>query len=642
MNIKPTTSMCSKNSNDIEIVRESGASSIKATGYQRFDLHKNHLIWLDESICDDNEDCYYTTAHLRSIACDLKSYSNVDECVLFIETMKDRKVYIIISGSLGQKVVPQIHDMSQIDTIFIFCGIEQRHKEWTREWSKVKGIFTEIMPICKSLKLATQRRQQNAISMSFIMSDEQTNQLNLNFIDTCMLKVVLATIPFGDADVLDYVNYCRDLFVDNEEELNNVEQVKCKYRQETAIWWYSRRNFLYYMLNHGIRLLDCDTLVRMGFLINDLHRQIEQLHKDQKSKEIFTVYHGQGLSKKEFKQLNKSKGGLMSFNSFLFTSKVREVSLRFARDNANDPDLIGILFVMKIIPKHSSAIFASIGDINTVSDEDEVIFSMHSVFRIEEIKAIDENETLFEVSLTLTDDKDLEFSRIMKCVQTESYQGSTGWFRLGLLLTDMGQMDKAEEIYKRLIDQETEESKKASIYHQLGWNKYNQKNYPEAILYYRKALEILEKILQPHHPKLATSYNNIGIVYGQLGDYSNARLSHEKALAIWKRTLLADDPSFGAYHNNIGLMYYNMGDYPNALSSYKKASDIWERSLPKDHPDRAMSYNNIGLSYENMGKYRKARSYYERAIKTVERSLPSNHPWTKQWKIDLERVKAKT
>ena len=194
-NIKPTTSMCSKNSNDIETVQESGASSMNATGYQCFDLHKNRLIWLDENICDDVEDCFYTTAHLRSIAYDLKTYTNVDECVLFIETMKDRKAYIIISGSLGQSVVPRIHAMCQIDSIFIFCGIEQRHKEWTREWSKIKGIFTEIMPICKSLKLAAEQRQQNAISMSFIMSDEQSNQLNPNFMDTCMLKITLAPFP---------------------------------------------------------------------------------------------------------------------------------------------------------------------------------------------------------------------------------------------------------------------------------------------------------------------------------------------------------------------------------------------------------------------------------------------------------------
>ena len=270
------------------------------TRYQRFDLHKNHLIWLDESIDDDNEDCYYTIVHLQCIASDLKTYTDADECIRFIETMKDRKTDIIISGSLGQNVVPRIHNMIQIDSIFIFCGIGERHKEWTREWSKIKGIFTEIMPVCKSLKRAAEQRQQNAISMSFITSDEQSDQLNSTFMDTCMLKLVLATIPFDDADVLDYVNYCRDLFVNNQEELNNIEQMKCKYRQETPIWWYGRRNFLYYTLNHGIRLLDCDILIRMGFFINDLHRQIEELHKAQKNKEIFTVYRGQGLSEKEF------------------------------------------------------------------------------------------------------------------------------------------------------------------------------------------------------------------------------------------------------------------------------------------------------------------------------------------------------
>ena len=37
--------------------------------------------------------------------------------------------------------------------------------------------------------------------------------------------------------------------------------------------------------------------------------------------------------------------------------------------------------------------------------------------------------------------------------------------------------------------------------------------YSKALSYYEQALEILQKTLPANHPDLATSYNNIGLVY---------------------------------------------------------------------------------------------------------------------------------
>ena len=42
------------------------------------------------------------------------------------------------------------------------------------------------------------------------------------------------------------------------------------------------------------------------------------------------------------------KGGLLSFNNFFSTSLDRPVSLGFAKNNQDDPDLIGILFQVTI------------------------------------------------------------------------------------------------------------------------------------------------------------------------------------------------------------------------------------------------------------------------------------------------------
>ena len=113
------------------------------------------LVWLDSNIDDNNQDCQNTVTQLRRVVNNINTFTDGDECIQFIEDINDNKVCMIISGSLGQHIVPQVHSMSQVDSIFIFCGNKKRHEQWTKEWSKIKGVFTEITPICEALKQAS-------------------------------------------------------------------------------------------------------------------------------------------------------------------------------------------------------------------------------------------------------------------------------------------------------------------------------------------------------------------------------------------------------------------------------------------------------------------------------------------------------
>jgi tetratricopeptide (TPR) repeat protein len=390
--------------------------------------------------------------------------------------------------------------------------------------------------------------------------------------------------------------------------------------------------------------MDVDIIIKMGFFIGDLHRHIEQLHKDQfaGSRKSFTVYRGQGISKGDFEQLTKTKGGLMSFNNFLSTSKNREVSLKFARRALPNQDMVGVLFVMAIDPSKSTTPFASITDVSYFKEkEEEVLFAMHTVFRIGAITPMGENHRLARVELTLTSDNDPDLRVLTDCIREGTYPGAEGWYRLGLVLLKMGQAEKAQQVYEILLEQETEESGKAPIYGNLGCIKDDLGEYQEAIRFYEKALEIYKKTRPPNHPDLGSFYNNIGLVYSNMGDYSKALSSYEKALAIRQQSLPPNHPDLGASYNNIGLVHDSMGDYSKALSSYEKALAIQQQSFPSNHPDSGASYNNIGSVYKNMGDYLKAHSFYERAVEIAQQSLPSNHPNLQMIRRNLENVKKK-
>jgi hypothetical protein len=441
------------------------------------------VIWLDNNIRVKSEDCRSTISQLQRVVNTVHAFNDTDECIDFLTDIYNENVFMIISGALCKNIVSLFHGVTQLHTIFIFCEDQTRYEQWAKEWSKIKGVFTEITPICEALKQASHQCEQNAASISFVATSCDTSSINLDRLDpmfmyTQIMKEILLSITFEPKQFIEFIDYCRDIFNDNERKLEDIDKLQRNYRNETPIWWYTSPYFLFSTLNGALRMSDVDIIIRMGFFIGDLHRKIEELHKEQSAGhttgKTLTVYRGQGLSKADFQKMKETKGGLMSFNNFLSTSEDRDVSLAFAESNESNPDLVGILFVMTIDPSKSKTPFASLNGISYFPEEDEVLFSMHSVFRIHDIKSMSENQRLFQVDLTLTgenDDKDLR--KLTDHIREETLPNQEGWFRLGAVLYKMGQFQKSQQVYEVLLDQAANESDKAPIYNQLGMMKFS-------------------------------------------------------------------------------------------------------------------------------------------------------------------------
>ena len=620
------------------------ATSI-ATIERRPDGHSNRrrivqnylLVWVDANATTNtsNEDSQHTLEQLRTTVNDVNTFVEPDQCLTFLQGIQLEKVFLIVSGSLGRDLVPRIHSMTQVDAIFIFCEDKSRHEEWVKEWSKVKGVHTQIKPICAALELAVKQCNQDSTPLSFAqVSGEDASEINLNQLEPSFMYTQLFKKTLLDMEhdrktaVRDLVKYCQETYAGNPAQLTLIEEFSRDYQQHRAIWWYTRERFTYEMLNRALRLLEADIIVNMGFFIHDLHQQIQQLHKEQLagySGQPFIVYRGQGLSTSDFEKLKRSRGGIMSFNCFVSTSTKQEKSLEFAGNAAMDHDRVGVLFVMTIDPKISATPFADIKEVSYYGGEAEILFSMHTVFRIDTIKQMNKKGGHVQVHLILTVDEDKQLNDVMKQL-ADDVGSSNGWECMGRILLAVGQPDKAEELYHTLLEQTSDQGDQARYYHHLGYIKNQQGDYQEALSFYERALEIKEKSLPANHPSLATSYNNIGAVYDNMGEYSKALSFYERVLEIWEKSLPADHPNLTTSYNNIGAVYQNMGEYSKALSFYERALEIKEKSLPANHPSLATSYNNIGLVYKNMGEYSKALSFYERALEIFKKSLPANHP----------------
>ena len=351
---------------------------------------------------------------------------------------------------------------------------------------------------------------------------------------TQIFKEILLNMEYDQQSVKNFTTYCREGDYGTSDDINRFEN---EYSKKSAVWWYTASPFVYPMLNAALRLMEAETIINMGFFIHDLHNQIQQLYRQQLDTyrgESFTVYRGQGLAIEDFEKLQKTKGGLMSFNNFLSTSTDRGTSFAFAKSASTVTNKIGILFKISIDPSVSSTPFARIREISHFEEEEEILFSMHTIFRVVEITELRRGTSLFQMDLQLTADDDQQLRILAKHIR-EEVVGETGWQRLSTLLTKIGHFNKAEELCNVLLNQSSDQSKKAMYYNNLGYIKNQQGDNKKAIECSEKALEIFQKTLPANHPSLATSYNNIGLVYDNMGENSKALSFYEKALDIRKK-----------------------------------------------------------------------------------------------------------
>jgi hypothetical protein len=67
--------------------------------------------------------------------------SQDDRCIHVIrEECENRRVFLVSSGSLGAKIVPQIHDLPQVYAIYIYCANVKYHSEWASKYEKVRVV----------------------------------------------------------------------------------------------------------------------------------------------------------------------------------------------------------------------------------------------------------------------------------------------------------------------------------------------------------------------------------------------------------------------------------------------------------------------------------------------------------------------
>jgi len=170
----------------------------------------------------------------------------------------------------------------------------------------------------------------------------------------------------------------------------------------------------------------------------------------------------------------------------------------------------------------------------------------------------------------------------------------------------------------------------ARLCNELGRHLMNVGAYSEAQFYLQQALAIRQHVLEPEHPDVATSFNNLAALYQDQGKYEQAKPLYKQALTIWQHVLGPKHPDTARSLNNLAELYHVEGEYEQAEPLYQRALAIREQVLGPEHPDTAQSLNNLAALYYAQGKYEQAKPLLQRALAIREQVLGPEHPDTAQ------------
>jgi len=644
------------------------------------------IFWLDAEV-NATEDNRHTQLKLREIINHLKTFDDQDECYQRILSLSTQdRLILIVSGRCGRQLVPQIHHLRQVSSIYVYCMDKKANEQWAKDFIKIKSVIVELKDLIHVIKQDQQSRVKieepltiNIFQTGTNKRDQSTTGLNGNFVHSLLLIDVLIRMKSIESDKTQLIQLCKKEYQDNNNGLVLLDEFEKDYQKEKAVWWYTRDSFLYQVLNKALRIQNIDLLVLLRFVIGDIYQQLKQ-YQHQSS---ICVFRGQVMSIDELNALRRSINNFISINSFFSTSTNPDKALDFLPNSEITNDLCRVLFIIDADPRVvKSKPFADISLLSYFNDECEVLFMIGSIFRLTKIEKLKDKDVV-TVHMELCDDDEHDLKELFDHMKKE-YGGGNKEVNLhsfGKILRRMGIYDSAEKIYHRLLaelppndpsladlywdlgsvtldkaayDSSLEWFQKSLVIHEkkgssnyqnignlyksIGNVYYRKRELERALENYNKAIELFRNANDEDHSSMAHFYNNIALVYDDQKKYTEALDYYEKSLAIHKQHLPSNHPDIAGSHNNIGNVYSQLNKYDLAMEHYQQSLKIYLKSLPGDHPDIARSYNNIALIHEEKREWKEALELFEKALNIYQHALSSQHPSVLKVKANIQRV----
>ncbi|CAF1314681.1 unnamed protein product [Rotaria sordida] len=630
------------------------------------------LIWFDPNTRSRKE-TEQTVRQLRLINDYVIFSSDLEECIRRIQLINKEIIFLITSGAKASQIVPRISSFDQINSIFIFNKEKTSYEDLLTKYSNIIGIYINLDDLCKSIKEEINFINKPIQTFSFIdqhqISIKDISKQSAKFLWYQLFYQTLSCLSRNPQAKQQMIQECTEYYDGNTKEMKFIHNFEKNYRSEDAIVWYSKRSFLYKLINKALRTQDIDLLYMFRFFIDDLSENFQCQHEKilSSQEKILNVYRGLKLHKQQLDRLKENKGKFISTNGYFSTSRSKEFALNFALRTTNKTDIVSILFHIQcdIEQTDKNILFADINQLSEYQDEQEVLFNLNACFQIE---SIEENTSLYIIKMNLSNQGQQITKNFIELIEKATEEMSISII-LGRLLCDSGKYDKSLKYFQQLLNDSNDKDRawiefsigrvhhikdelneareyydraydcmmknkparvkdSAHVLQQIGSILFHEEKYDDALNYYQRALKISE-IFQPSGDvDTAQVLNKIGSIFSKQKKYDEAINCYQLELKIQEKFYPSDHADIATSLSKIGSILSVQEKNDEAMDHYQRALKIQEKLYPSGHLDTAMSLNSIAYILAKQAKYDDAFDYYQKALKIREQCYPSGHAET--------------
>lgn len=377
----------------------SAPALFRASSNEKHFAESSVIICLDPNITDQ------TIKSIRMVANDVYTFSDSNAAIDFTTEIDNEKVFFIISVLSEIEIIHILNEFTQVHGIYLFNLSEAKENEWCKTLRKVKGYFTDLASLCDRLNHDTKQYERTVLpfhvlrtetsfdsmsKLNLVDEEKLPNQQEARFMYSTITKEIICMME-NDNLHENMIDFCRSQYDNNLHVLQMIDEFDRDFQLYSPITWYTREGFLYKMLNKALRTNDIKPLFFLHNYIRNLHQQLLDLHRQSNRTEPFILYRGQQILTVELENIKNNVGGLLSVSNFLSTTAAGSIAEIYAGRPLDDPTISSIIFHLYIDPSINTSPYADIQRHSFFKDaEQEYLFSMGSVFRINQIQQRDD------------------------------------------------------------------------------------------------------------------------------------------------------------------------------------------------------------------------------------------------------------
>lgn len=98
------------------------------------------IIWCDSNVNVSQDSINVQKGIRKSVHSILETFEDIDKCDLYIKNQSGKFIILIISGGYGRQLVPKLHELPQLVTVFVYCMDKEANKQWSKDYQKVNDL----------------------------------------------------------------------------------------------------------------------------------------------------------------------------------------------------------------------------------------------------------------------------------------------------------------------------------------------------------------------------------------------------------------------------------------------------------------------------------------------------------------------